>query len=230
MGLLSALFGSAGISYHLEQIEAQDATRDPDRWDYDSFGELKKAVTEAMTDYPCPECGNRGVKGSGVICRYGKVHLYRNESYKGWFGGWKTKTVFVKTVWRWHAMEVLGDGEIRCQARGCRWRRTKDSKKKTCSKCRGAGRVSERCVSCGGSGESRCYYVQKHTNIWGYEVTDGKCEGGKYLRLGMWSSREGFDGACPECNGRGFLHCHRCSGSGRDESVCGKCGGTGESF
>lgn len=230
MGLLSALFGSAGIAYHLEQIDTQDATRDADRWDYGSFGEVKKAITEAMTDYACPDCGSRGVKGSGVVCRYGKVHLYKSESYKGWLGGWKTKTTFVKTVWRWHSWDVVGDGEIRCQSRGCRWRRTKDTKKKTCSKCRGAGRVVETCYVCGGKGESRCTYVSTHTNIWGYSNTNGKCEGGRFRVLGAWGNEGGFNGYCPECNGRGFNRCSSCNGDGRLDMGCGKCGGTGESF
>lgn len=224
MGLLSVLFGEKTIQYDLKQAATQDAIRYASTWDFDTYGSLKKAITDAMTNYACPSCSCRGVTGAGVVCVYGKVHLYRQDTVKGWLFGTRTKKVFMKSVWTWLRTEVIGDGKMKCPEKSCGWSRTKDSKEKPCSDCRGAGTVAYsnvNCGQCGGSGEFTCTYTE------GFLGTYAKCSGGIVHCYG-----DGRKRACPSCNGRGFQRCGGCSGRGvtSGSNTCSRCGGRGKTY
>jgi hypothetical protein len=136
MGLMRSMFGPK-ISYELQNVPAQDIQGDSTNGDFGSYRELKRWVADALDDYQCPICGNHRISGSGVIVKYGKVHLCRQVATSGWFGGTKYKEQFVKTVWRVHEIvlrpgpsralfNLFGllseqGGELKCNARGCSW-------------------------------------------------------------------------------------------------------------
>jgi hypothetical protein len=137
MGLLRTLFGPT-IDHELQQQDDRDIHGDADDHDFASYRLLKRWVAEALENYSCPSCGNHRVSGSGVIVKYGKVHLYRSVATKGWFGGTKYNDQFVKTVWRVHEISLRPGpcrallnlfglfsergGELKCNARGCDWK------------------------------------------------------------------------------------------------------------
>lgn len=80
-----------------------------------------------------------------------------------------------------------------------------------------------RCSDCGGSGENRCYYSTTETSpfpriLTGFRKleTEYTCSGGRLksrFGSGSWEND-----VCPNCNGRGFLRCSSCGGSGMDAS------------
>jgi hypothetical protein len=137
LGWLFSGSGSYRINHELKQADDQDVHGEQTGADFDSYGALKKAVAQLLTNYQCPRCGNHKVTGSGVIVRYGKVRLQRQEAYKGWFGGTKYKDVHYKTVWRVHEiglrnapgralLNLFGafddpPGKLECQSKGCGW-------------------------------------------------------------------------------------------------------------
>jgi hypothetical protein len=137
--LLVWFFRSSGsrISYQLEQVDDQDVQGAQCGADFDCYRTLKRAVAQKLTNYGCPRCGNHKVGGSGVIVRFGKVRLHRQEAYKGWFGGTKYKDVHYKTVWRVREIGLRNApgrallsffgvfepsaGRLECHAKGCGW-------------------------------------------------------------------------------------------------------------
>ena len=125
---------SCRIDYELQQSDAQNDQGGMTEVDFTNYGDLKRMVAKIFEQFACPACGGRRVSGAGVIVKYGKVHLYRQEAYRGWFGGTHYKEVFVQTVWRIHQIglkhgeesslldEGVVPGQLECQASGCNWK------------------------------------------------------------------------------------------------------------
>jgi len=130
--MLNWLFGTDyRVDYDLQQSGDISAHGAPMANDFDNYGDLKNAVAHLLADFACPACGNRMVSGSGILVKYGRVHLFRQESYTGWLGGTKYKEVHYQTVWRVHdvvlqqksGLPIIGTdaGQMKCHASGCAW-------------------------------------------------------------------------------------------------------------
>lgn len=130
-------FFGPSIDYRLSHVDSRDIHDDLDDTDFDSARMLKRHVSRLFKSFPCPSCGNHRVSGFGVIVTFGKVHLYRQKTIRGWFGRTKHKDERYKTVWRIHEIALRSapgrallnlfalldppPGELKCQARGCGW-------------------------------------------------------------------------------------------------------------
>lgn len=109
---------------------------------------------------------------------------------------------------------------------------------KECSKCLGNGFIEtkNKCPECGGSGENICNYSfegEKGGFLLGAYHYMHKCEGGKLNRCDYdkpWIVYERNLQTCSNCNGRGYVNCSKCGGSGEEmiKNNCSLCEGKGK--
>jgi hypothetical protein len=79
-----------------------------------------------------------------------------------------------------------------------------------CAKCKGAGKTTQTCASCGGSGN--CGSFNCREGIASFKQLGGKIS----------------ERPCPACKGTG--RCRKCAGTGEEEKTCSSCLGKGAAF
>lgn len=101
--------------------------------DFDSWGDLKKAVNAFLKDYECPRCRGHQCAGDHLVFDTRKVDIYREVEKQKLFGGTKKADEFVKTVWRVEdaylrqrdgGLGILSDeteGYLKCTRKDCGW-------------------------------------------------------------------------------------------------------------
>lgn len=136
MGLLSLLFGR-GIRVRFEQIPRRDLFGSATGWDFASHRALREWVADRLANFACPACGQRSLRGHGLIVRWGKVRLLRSVVVPGRRGQVRTRDVPDRTVWRVYEIVLRGNpsadearpsarrsargGRLVCTAPGCGW-------------------------------------------------------------------------------------------------------------
>ena len=122
-----------------------------------------------------------------------------------------------------------------CYGTGSEWQKV------SCSSCSGSGKATtkEKCSKCYGAGENSCSYRYDFYRdgffLGGRKDYYKVCSGGK---LDTWQKSKYKDfvfesqtEVCSSCNGRGFLKCSDCAGSGKVEvqkEQCASCSGSGQ--
>lgn len=94
--------------------------------DFESESRVRAGVTRFFSNYACPSCGGHKIDGGGIIVKYGKVKLYREEQKKGFFGGISYENKLWKTTYRVQDIQLENGGFLSSagylKCRDCKWR------------------------------------------------------------------------------------------------------------
>lgn len=76
----------ASIEWRFEEKDSQKLYNTTSRSGFSSKKQAKASVDSALAAFCCPHCGNKKVKGYGVIVDITKTYLYSQKETSGFFG------------------------------------------------------------------------------------------------------------------------------------------------